>query len=539
MRRRGDVLPGAAIRPAWLARERSVAGPGYNRWLAIPCALTIHLCIGAAYSFSVFLQPLSRAVGIAAPLACPAGSQLWQVLTLTNCDWQVGEISWVFSVFFLVLGGSAALLGGWVERVGPRQAGIAAALCWSGAHVLAAFGIWQHQLWVVLLGYGGVGGVGLGLGYVLPISTLMRWFPDRRGLAGGLAVMGFGGGAMIGAPLAAVLMDHFRSPASVGAWETMLVLAALNLAAMSLGVLAYRQPPPNWWPAAASGRTAPAGGSIDQASAMRTPQFWLLWLVLGLNTSVGMGVLGWAALMLQDMFGNQMLGIGSTTLDALDRLQRIKLENIAASFTGLLSVFNVAGRLWWPWLSDLWGRKPVFSMVLALGILLYAVAPSVERSGDARLFVALICVAITLFGGGFALVPGYVADLFGPDHVSAIQGRVLTAWSVAAVVGPALVGALRDTHRPEAAYSSALYGMAALLSVALAANLVIRAVPARRVGHEPRPAPRRSAPRQLPRGRAVDAGLIAAWTGVGMPMAWGLWMTLDRLRPLLAAGLLP
>ena len=535
--RRDDVLPHAAVRSAWLARERSIAGPNYNRWLAIACALAIHLCIGTAYGFSVFLEPLSRAVGISAPIVCPLGGSIWQALIRTSCDWQIGQIGWVFSFFFLVLGGSAALLGGWVEQVGPRKAGIVAALCWSGGHVLAALGVWRHELWVVLLGYGGVGGVGLGLGYVLPISTLMRWFPDRRGLAGGLAVMGFGGGAMIGAPLAALLMDHFRGPDSVGAWQTMLVLAALNLAAMSAGALAYRQPPPGWQASMKVQPTAPQPrGSIDQTSALRMRQFWLLWLVLGLNTSVGMGVLGWAALMLQDLFGGRLLGLGSTTMETLNPVQRIQLGTIAASFTGLLSVFNVAGRLWWPWLSDRWGRKPVFSLVLALGIVLYAVAPAVARSGNVTLFVALLCVAITSFGGGFALVPGYIADLFGPGYVSAIQGRVLTAWSVAAVAGPVLVGALRDADRHQAAYGSALHGLAALLMVALAANLSIRAIPARCFGLDLWPAPPSPAQRHLPPRRALDAGLVVAWVGVGLPMAWGLWMTLGRLLPLLAAG---
>ncbi len=539
--RQGDRLRSAVTPLAWLGEERSVAGPGYNRWRAIPCALAVHLCIGTAYGFSVFLQPLSRALGVAAPLACPPGGAAWQALARTSCDWQVGEIGEVFSLFFVVLGGSAALLGGWVERAGPRRAGIAAALCWSGGHVLAALGVWRHELWIVLLGYGGVGGIGLGLGYVLPISTLMRWFPDRRGLAGGLAVMGFGGGAMVGAPLADLLMRHFHRADAVGAWQALLVLAAINLAVMTAGVLAYRQPPPGWQgPAAARRPAVRPGAGIDQAGAVRTRQFWLLWLVLGLNTSVGMGVLGWAALMLQELFGGRLLGLGGTALGALDPAQRVRLGTVAAGFTGLLSVFNVAGRLWWPWLSDRWGRKTVFSLLLALGAVLYAVAPAVAGSGEVAPFIALVCVAITLFGGGFALIPAYVADLFGTDHVSAIQGRVLTAWSLAAVLGPALVGAMRDPHRP-AAYGPALHGLAALLVVALAVNLAIRPVPAGASrpnpasaspgAHVPGSATHRTSP-----GRALDARLVAAWAGVGLPMAWGLWMTLDRLWPLLAAG---
>ena len=510
----------------WLDRERGLAGPGYNRWLVIPAALAIHLCIGTTYAFSVFLQPLSHALGVASPIACPSESGFWQALVQTGCDWRVSDIGWVYSLFFVMLGSSAAIWGGWVERVGPRKAGMVAALCWSGGHVLAALGVRTHQLWLMLLGYGGVGGIGLGLGYVLPISTLMRWFPDRRGIAGGLAVMGFGGGAMIGAPLAELLMGRFRSPASVGVWQTLLVLAAINLMAMSAGALCLRQKQVD---------VRRPAGSVGYAAAMRTRQFWLLWIVLCLNTSVGIGVLGWAALMLQEIFGGRLIGIGAVPYEALTAEQRVSLGMATAGFTGLLSVFNVAGRLWWAWLSDRLGRKRVYGGMLCIGIALYGAAPAVVRSGQAGLFVAGVCVAISLFGGGFALLPAYVADLFGPGNVSAIQGRLLTAWSAAGVLGPALIGALRgaalrEGQTVQAAYTTALYTMAVLLCVALVANLLVRRLPAGRftaavAGGEPATGP------------VLEMRLVAAWLSVGVPMAWGLWMTASRVWPFLATGL--
>src|SRR5277367_5629734 len=237
-----------------LDREHTIAKAGFNRWMVPPAALCIHLCIGMAYGFSVFWLPLSRAVGLTAPKACPDIS-LMQELFTTTCDWKVASMGWMFTLFFVFLGVSAAIWGGWLERAGPRKAGVVAACCWAGGLVLGAIGIYLHQLWIMWLGAGVIGGVGLGLGYISPVSTLIKWFPDRRGMATGFAIAGFGGGAMIGAPLADNLMKYFATPTSVGVWETYLAMAAIYFVLMTAGAFGYRIPPTGWKPA---GWTPPA-----------------------------------------------------------------------------------------------------------------------------------------------------------------------------------------------------------------------------------------------------------------------------------------
>ncbi len=198
-----------------LDRNRIISAVGFNRWLVPPAALAIHLCIGMAYGFSVFWLPLSRVIGGAKPVACPAGSSILTALFSTGCDWLVADLNWVFTLFIGFLGVAAAVGGGWLERAGPRKAGVVAALCWCGGLLLGGLGIYVHQLWILWLGTGVLGGIGLGLGYISPVSTLIKWFPDRRGMATGMAIMGFGGGAMIGAPLAQILMNYFRTTGSI------------------------------------------------------------------------------------------------------------------------------------------------------------------------------------------------------------------------------------------------------------------------------------------------------------------------------------
>ncbi|MBV9620852.1 MAG: MFS transporter, partial [Gammaproteobacteria bacterium] len=275
----------------FLDKSRIIAKPGFDRWLVPPAALAIHLCIGMAYGFSVFWLPLSRAVGITKPVPCAAGARLFfDYLTSIHCDWKVAQLqTWMFGLFFVFLGSSAALWGGWLERVGPRKAGVVAAFCWCGGLVLSAVGVAQHQLWLLWLGSGVIGGIGLGLGYISPVSTLIKWFPDRRGMATGLAIMGFGGGAMIGAPLADRLMRHFATPTSVGVTATLLVLAVLYFLFMMGGALAYRLPPHDWrprgWEPEATAGPLVTRGQVHLDVAWRTPQFWLVWAVLMLNVA--------------------------------------------------------------------------------------------------------------------------------------------------------------------------------------------------------------------------------------------------------------
>ncbi|MGI9212921.1 MAG: OFA family MFS transporter, partial [Methylococcaceae bacterium] len=291
----------------WLSREHTIAHADFNRWLVPPAALAVHLSIGMAYGFSVFWLPLSKAVGITAPLVCPADLSVLDALTVRDCDWKISHLGWMYTLFFVFLGSSAAVFGHWLEHAGPRKAGVIAACCWGGGFFISALGIELHQLWLLWLGSGVIGGCGLGLGYISPVSTLIKWFPDRRGLATGMAIMGFGGGALIGAPLADLLMKHFANEHSVGVMPCFLVLGALYFTTMMAGALGYRVPPEGWKPAGWSAAQHPKKRGISLHpvhlnDAHKTPQFWLLWWVLCLNVSAGIGVLGMASPLLQEIF---------------------------------------------------------------------------------------------------------------------------------------------------------------------------------------------------------------------------------------------
>lgn len=463
-----------------LDKARTVADPGFNRWLVPPAALCIHLCIGMAYGFSVFWLPLTRAVGIDQPVPCPAEMGLLARLTTTTCDWDKPLLGWMYTLFFVFLGSSAAVFGSWLETAGPRKAGVVSAICWCGGLAVGAAGVACHQLWLLWLGCGVIGGIGLGIGYISPVSTLIRWFPDRRGLATGLAIMGFGGGAMVGAPLADRLMKAFAGPQSVGVWQTLLVMAAIYFIVMMIGAFAYRVPPPGWAPAGWSpppGRPAAAAG-MTAAAACRTPQFWLLWLVLCLNVSAGIGVIGMASPLLQEIFGGRLIG-APVPFESLDAGQLARVAAVGAWFTGLLSFFNIVGRFFWSALSDRIGRKAVYAVFFLLGAALYAATPAVGRTGSVPLFCGVMCLILTMYGGGFAAIPAYLADLFGTAFVGAIHGRLLTAWSVAGILGPVVVNSLNDAQLraglPRAqAYDRTMLVLAALLAAGFVCNLFVR-----------------------------------------------------------------
>jgi len=488
-----------------LSKDRIVAGPGFNRWLVPPAALAIHLCIGMAYGFSVFWLPLSRAIGITR--SAPD-------------DWKISTLGWMFTLFFVMLGSSAALFGAWVEREGPRKAAVVAACCWSGGFFVSALGIRTHQIWMLWLGSGVIGGCGLGLGYISPVSTLIKWFPDRRGMATGLAIMGFGGGAMIGTPLADVLMKSFATPDSVGVWQTFVVFGVIYFVAMMAGAFGYRLPAPGWMPAGwtppAELTTGPdavsAGASVPVNTAWTTKQFWLLWGVLCLNVTAGIGVLGIASPMIQEIFK------GRVTASA------------AAGFIGLLSLFNIGGRIFWASLSDRIGRKVTYSVFFALGMLLYASAPTTGATGSLALFVGVYCVILTMYGGGFATIPAYLADTFGVGNVSAIHGRLLTAWSTAGILGPVLINYVREFQISNGvaasnAYTFTMYVLVAFLGVGLICNLAVRPVDRRLFTLMP-------AAKAAGRGTARDEpagewGLVAiGWLLAGIPIAWGVYKTL-------------
>jgi len=441
---------------ALLSRARIEAGPDFNRWLVPPAALAIHLSIGQAYAFSVFKLPLTKVLGITQ--SAPG-------------DWKQSQLAWIFTIAIVFLGLSAAVFGRWLEHAGPRKSGVVAACCWSLGFIFSAVGVRIHNISLLYLGYGVLGGCGLGLGYITPVSTLIKWFPDRRGMATGMAIMGFGGGALIASPLSQSLLDHYKSPTSVGVAETFVTLGAIYLVAMLFGAFLFRVPAPGWKPAGWEPPAATSQGLITRRhvhvdQAIKTAPFYFLWAVLFLNVTAGIGILEQASPMIQEMF------------------KGVVKASAAAGFVGLLSLFNMGGRFGWSSLSDRIGRKVTYAIFFTLGPLLYVTLPYAGRIGSVTLFVMAAALILTMYGGGFATIPAYLSDLFGTQYVGAIHGRLLTAWSAAGVAGPVLVNYIReyqiDRGVPAAqAYNITMYLMASLLVLGFFANLAVRPVPDR------------------------------------------------------------
>jgi MFS family permease len=532
-----------------LDKERTIAGPTFNRWLVPPAALAIHLCIGMAYGFSVFWLPLSRALGIKDPLACK-DIGLMEELFRATCDWRISSLTIMYTLFFLFLGSAAALFGGWLERAGPRKAGVVAALCWCGGLVISAIGVHQHQLWMMWLGSGVIGGIGLGLGYISPVSTLIKWFPDRRGMATGMAIMGFGGGAVIGAPLADKLMKYFATDASVGVWQTFLVMAAVYFVFMMSGALGYRVPasgwkPAGWVPPPASANTMIATRHVHVKRVWGIPQFWLLWAVLCLNVTAGIGILGMASPLVQEIFAGKLIGI-DVAFNDLSVAQKGQIAAVGAGMVGLLSLFNIGGRFVWASCSDYLGRKNTYMVFLVLGAILYASIPSFAHANNLFLFVASLCIILSMYGGGFATVPAYLSDLFGTQMVGAIHGRLLTAWSVAGVFGPLLVNYIRESQIasgvPKAqAYDVTMYVLAGMIVLGLICNLMVRPVADKYFMTDAELATEKKLAhdRDISSVAGASGGASAvvnsnpavtalAWAAVGIPLAIGIWLTLQK-----------
>lgn len=435
-----------------LDREHIVAPQTYNRWLVPPAALCVHLCIGQAYAFSVFNLPMTKLIGITD--SAPE-------------DWKLTELGWIFSIAIVFLGVAAAVTGTWLDRVGPRKAMFAAACCFGGGFLISALGVATHQLWIIYLGYGVLGGCGLGIGYISPVKTLITWFPDRPGMATGMAIMGFGGGAFIASPLSVWLMNHFKTDTDMGVTATFATLGIVYFIFMSIGAIIVRVPAPNWKP---EGYIAPAqpkrlvtNETVHVGQALKTPQFYLLWWALCLNVTAGIGVLGQASAMSQEMFQGRITPVA------------------AAGFVGLLSLFNMAGRFFWASTSDFIGRKNTYYCFFLLGLVLYAAVPSTAHMGSIVLFVLCYGIILSMYGGGFATIPAYLRDIFGVQYVGAIHGRLLTAWSAAGVFGPVLVNYIRqyqlDQGVPKAdAYTITMYIMAGLLFIGFLCNLAVRPV---------------------------------------------------------------
>ncbi|WP_369375825.1 OFA family MFS transporter [Promicromonospora sp. Populi] len=450
---------------SFLDREHTVAKPGYSRWLIPPAALAIHLCIGQAYATSVYKSAL-----------------------VAHFESSLTAIGIIFSIAIVMLGLSAAVMGTWVERAGPRAAMFASASFWASGFLVGALGIATSQLWLVYLGYGFIGGIGLGIGYISPVSTLIKWFPDRPGLATGMAIMGFGGGALVASPLSRQLMSFYDSgydpsdPTSVATGSAVaslfVTLGIVYFLVMMLGVFTVKVPPPGWTPAgfdasAVAAKPMVSTANVSAANAIKTPQFWFLWTVLFCNVTAGIGILEQAAPMIQDFFRTD--GISSVA------------PATAAGFVAFLSLFNMAGRFVWSSTSDYIGRKPTYVMYLGVGMILYVLLATVGHTSTA-IFVLVAAVILSFYGGGFATIPAYLRDMFGTFQVGAIHGRLLTAWSAAGIAGPLIINGFLDAQGTPgelvaADYRPALFTMVGVLAVGFVANALVRPVAAR--FHEP------------------------------------------------------
>ncbi|AWB93187.1 OFA family MFS transporter [Aeromicrobium chenweiae] len=496
---------------AVLDRRHTVAKPGFNRWLIPPAALAVHFCIGQVYATSVYKASLVQ-----------------------HFDSSLTKIGIIFSIAIVMLGLSAAIFGTWVDTGGPRRAMVTAAVFWSGGFMVGSLGIATDQLWLVYLGYGFIGGIGLGIGYISPVSTLIKWFPDRPGLATGMAIMGFGGGAMIASPLSSKLLgiydDKYDTATGIASGSAVaklfVTLGLVYLVLMLFGAWLIRVPADGWKPAGFDPSTVKAKAlvttdNVSADNAIKTPQFWLLWVVLFCNVTAGIGILEQASPMIQDFFRD---GSKSSVSAAS-----------AAGFVGLLSLFNLAGRFIWSSTSDVVGRKNMYVGYLGIGIVLYAFL-AFQGSSSTILFALLAGVIISFYGGGFATVPAYLRDLFGTYQVGAIHGRLLTAWAAAGVAGPLIVNGFLDAQGEPGKlnagdYRPALLTMVAILAVGFVANLLIRPVASR--FHEDKAA---AATAEAPVESAGDGGtdvaidkagplLVIAWIVVLVPLAYGIYET--------------
>ena len=449
---------------SWLDRERIIAPPGFNRWLIPPAALAVHLCIGQAYATSVYKTAL-----------------------VEYFDASLTQIGVIFSVAIVMLGLSAAVMGTWVDRNGPRKAMFVSALFWSGGFMVGALGIFTGQLWLVYVGYGFLGGIGLGIGYISPVSTLIKWFPDRPGLATGMAIMGFGGGALIASPLSSALLAFYDPDSGAPGWvasgdavgKLFVTLGVVYLVYMLYGAWTIRVPADDWKPegfdpSAVARKPLVTTANVSASNAIKTRQFWLVWIVLFCNVTAGIGILEQAAPMIQDFF-RQPDGASLVT------------AAVAGGFVGLLSIGNMGGRFVWSATSDVIGRKRIYMVYLGVGAVCYVLL-ALFGSSSTILYVLLAFIILSFYGGGFATVPAYLRDLFGTFQVGAIHGRLLTAWSAAGIAGPLIVNSFLDAQGTpgeltSAAYQPALLTMVGLLIVGFIANLLVSPVAEKH--HEP------------------------------------------------------
>ena len=507
-----------------LDRDNIVADKSFNRWMVPPAALLIHLSIGMIYGFSIFWPELTMLIGS----ECSSSVTFIERVFTTSCDWLRSDVVWTFAIAIVFLGMSAAVFGHWLEKAGPRKAGFAAAVTWGGGLMIASIGISLHQLWLIWVGAGVIGGIGLGLGYISPVSTLIKWFPDRRGLATGMAIMGFGGGAMIGMPLGDSLISAY------GVAQTFFIMGIIYFIAMTIGAFGYRVPangwkPKNWNPSITKTTNMISKNHVHVGVAHKTPQFWLLWGVLCLNVSAGIGVLSVAKPMFQE--------IAASSFDPLT------IGAIATGFGALLSLANIIGRIFWASSSDFLGRKLTYAIFFSLGTALYLAAPWAGLNQYIAAFVVITLVILTMYGGGFATIPAYLADIFGTQHVGAIHGRLLTAWSLAGIIGPMLISYLREYQLAlgiptDQAYNASFKILALLLVGGFILNLLVKPVNKKFFMTDTELKKEQGALKGRSTGPIISSSktntslqkivLPLAWMAVGVPILLGIFNALQK-----------
>ncbi len=412
----------------------------FNRWLIPVAAVAIHICIGSVYAWSTFNRPI-------------------KALFPNDPSWFTPPYT-TFSTALVLLGLSAAFGGTWVERRGPRAAAIAAAILFGSGLILGGIGLALRQSWLVFLGMGVVGGMGCGLGYIAPVSTLVKWFPDRRGMATGMAIMGFGGGAFLAGYLNVYFMNQ------LGVAKTVIALGIAYFIIMMIGAAIIRRPPAGWKP---QGWTPPVNvdkmitdRNLSRNAAIQTVQFYLLWAILFINVTAGIGILAQASPMMQDLF------------------QKTALE--AAAVVSLISLFNAGGRFFWASSSDYIGRRNTYLLFFVAQVILFLTIPGLAVRGQWVFFEAALFVVFTMYGGGFATIPAFLADMFGAENVGAIHGVILTAWSAAAIVGPVIITELSNRAKASLApgaskihiYDQPLEVLAAMLAVGFILTMLVR-----------------------------------------------------------------
>ena len=392
-----------------------------NRWVIAIAGVFLQIALGAVYAWSVFRVPLSKQFG-----------------------WSISQVTLTFTISIFILGFAAFFGGLWMNRKGPRIVAMTAAVLYGLGVFLASFS--ANKLWWLYLSYGFIGGLGLGLGYIVPVATLVKWFPDRRGLITGIAVGGFGAGALITAPVASRLIQM------VGVLPTFAYLGIAYLVIALIASSFMQNPPDGWqpegWTPSAKQTAQRATHDYALAEALKTWQWWALWMLLFLNTSAGISVISQEGPIFQELTGVTAV--------------------VAGGMVGIASLGNGVGRVFWAWLSDLITRRVTFGVMFLVQVALFWFLPSITVPAvmTTITFVVLMC-----YGGGFGTMPAFTADYFGPKNVGPIYGLMLTAWSFASVFGPLYIARMRETTGH---YAGALHVIAIVMAISILLPIIVR-----------------------------------------------------------------